>query len=401
MSLPLRLTKIRQKASHRRLLRSVDPLIFRPSRLHAIIVPATRPVESFVRLIDLSARLGVLLVVLCSRQAIGAHVADQVAATRGARALVVDVPAAFRLKQMPKLTSTFASASGGRRSDLSTKRNLGLLLARLNGWTKVAFLDDDITHGKTNAFTRLARQLDSHHIAGMICRQYPDNSVVCHARRLSGLPQDNFVSGSALGVRCDDRPLPFFPDIYNEDWFFFSEAAAKHELISVGDTTQSAFDPFANPERARHEEFGDLLAEGLYALIGDIADPRLPYHRVLERADAKYWAAFIGARHESLHDVRRRLERAGNDYGRPALRSLAVAEAQLATITPRLCADFIDAWKYDLEEWHATCTLSGKVRSVREAMTHFPELPWQLAQHGDAYVDGTADTPTLTLPVAV
>ena len=85
-----------------------------------------------------------------------------------------------------------------------------------------------------SAYERLARQLDHSQIAGMVCREYPDNSVVCHARRLAGLPQDNFVSGSARGVRCDDVALPFFPDIYNEDWFFFSKAVARHDLFNVG-----------------------------------------------------------------------------------------------------------------------------------------------------------------------
>ena len=39
----------------------------------------------------------------------------------------------------------FVSVSGGRISDLSVKRNLGLLLARLRGWRKIVFVDDDIT----------------------------------------------------------------------------------------------------------------------------------------------------------------------------------------------------------------------------------------------------------------
>src|SRR3954451_15645111 len=94
--------KVRQKASHSRLLRSVvEPLTLRPSQLNAIIVPATRPASSFADLIDLSARLGTLLVVLCSRRTKLSHVTKHVAATLGAKALVIDVPADFRLPNMP------------------------------------------------------------------------------------------------------------------------------------------------------------------------------------------------------------------------------------------------------------------------------------------------------------
>ncbi len=274
--------KVRQKPSHSHLLRrGPERPTNRPSRLDAIIVPASRPASFVSGLIDLSVHLGALLVVLGSKQTRVGQIAARVADTPGARALLVEVLPGFEIPGMPSRTSShaFTQASGGRTSDLSTKRNLGLLLARLNGWTKIAFVDDDITLTFPRAYERLARQLETSQIAGMVCREFPDNSVVCHARRLANLPQDNFVSGSVLGVHCGDLPLPFFPDVYNEDWFFFSKAVARHDLFSVGVTTQARYEPFADPRRASHEEFGDLLAEGLYALIGDINDPSLPYHR--------------------------------------------------------------------------------------------------------------------------
>jgi hypothetical protein len=38
-------------------------------------------------------------------------------------------------------------------------------------------------------------------------------------------------------------PLSFFPDIYNEDWFFFATEAAAGELPSVGFATQPEYGP--------------------------------------------------------------------------------------------------------------------------------------------------------------
>ena len=133
--------------------------------------------------------------------------------------------------------------------------------------------------------TRLAVQLETHPIAGMVCRRFADNSVVCHARRLAGFDQDVFVSGAVLGVNCSYLPLPFFPDIYNEDWFFFAEAAARQRLAKVGEARQAEYDPYLRPTRAGHEEFGDLLAEGLYAVLPnmmrkhDLAGPTSSYGR--------------------------------------------------------------------------------------------------------------------------
>ena len=141
--------------------------------------------------------------------------------------------------------------TAGGTSDLSVKRNFGLLLARLSGWSKIVFIDDDITLSRPD-IARLTDQLDSHQIAGMVCRDFPDNSVVCHARRLAGLPQDVFVTGAVLGVNCTDLPLPFFPDIYNEDWFFFAEAAPRAtSSTKAGEARQAEYEPFAEPAAGR------------------------------------------------------------------------------------------------------------------------------------------------------
>ena len=333
---------------------------------------------------------------ICSRLATIEDVAERVARTPGARALIIEIPKNYRVPQMPRRTSNrmFLEASAGRSSDLSTKRNLGLLLARLKGWNKIVFVDDDITLTDTAAFERLARRLERVDIAGMVCRDFPDNSVVCHARRLAGFQQDNFVSGSVLGVNCADLPLPFFPDIYNEDWFFFSKAVAGYELASVGDATQRPYKPFADPERARHEEFGDLLAEGLFSLIGEIwdqttdEDDDLPidYRQLFEFATMEFWTDFIRARRETLQATRAGLELISAAEARQALRSLTAAEQQLNLITPDLCTAFLDAWKEDLEEWEATVKATNSVSSVWEAMNELGLRKWRLAESGETQV---------------
>jgi hypothetical protein len=236
------LRKIQQRASHACLSQDVSrlpapALRSRRAYLDAIIVPASRPAFALQPAINLAAFLGALLVVLCSKQTKLEQVARRVARTAGARALVVHIPERWTHTEFPVRTSAkeFQTASADRMSDLSAKRNLGLLLARLHGWNKIIFVDDDITLSHTDNIARLAGQLDDHQVAGMIVRRFPDNSVVCHARRLAGLTQDVFVTGAVLGVHCNSLPLSFFPDIYNEDWFFFADDGCvvrrgRHEL---------------------------------------------------------------------------------------------------------------------------------------------------------------------------
>jgi hypothetical protein len=274
-------------------------------------------------------------------------------------------------------------------SDLNLKRNLGLMLARLRGWLKIVFLDDDITLIRTDSFVRLAGQLENHQLAGMVCRDYPDNSVVCHARRLAKLRQDNFISGAVLGVNCGDLSLPFFPDIYNEDWFSFSKAAARRDLPKVGEALQAKYDPFASPLRACHEEFGDLLAEGLYLLIG-YEDPETKFDRILRGATRQFWSDFIEARNENLDATHHRLEHFagggsndGDDVAHRAMRSLAAAKDQLRKISPDTCTAFLKAWQQDMDDWERFCQGLNAVGSTREAMDVLSIKNWRLARFGN------------------
>lgn len=405
--------RIRQRTSHADLAldRTAEPTPSTRSRsgsLDAIIVPASRPASFLQSAIDLAATLDVLLVVLCSRQTKVEQVAQRVAATPRARALIIPVPVDWTHAHFPTRTSDprFAGAKAGRDSDLSKKRNLGLLLARLHGWNKITFIDDDITLTKTDGIDRLAGQLDAYQVAGMVLREFPDNSVVCHARRLADPSQDVFVSGAVLGVHCNNLPLAFFPDIYNEDWFFFARDAAQRQLPGVGQAVQEEYDPFASPDRARWEEFGDLLAEGLFTLFGDW-NPTAPFAELLGRAGRSYWSQFIEARTEVLDETEEDLGRlASSGFGdRPiyaALNSLAAARSQLnEKINADLCVEFVEAYREDLLRWQRQSSRVNNVGSTREAMDFLQLTTWRLAMFGAESVDDVRGARRITSLVTV
>jgi hypothetical protein len=392
------LRRVQQRASHATLSRDVSrvpapPMGFRSGRLDAIIVPASRPASCLKPAIDLAAHLGVLLVVLCSKQTRAEQVAERVSTSPGARALVVEIPDKWDHPKFPNRTSSpaFKRANANRESDLSAKRNIGLLLARLHGWNKIAFLDDDITISRTGNIARLAGQLDRHQVAGMIVRKHPDNSVVCHARRDAGLPQDVFLTGAALGVHCNSLPLSFFPDIYNEDWLFFAPEVAGRQLPRVGYAKQPAYDPYARPDRARQEEFGDLLAEGLFALMGEL-DPGVRFGEQLRAANESYWSLFIDARRQVLTETKTLLVGFLDKNGasrRPssAVASLEAAESQLDKITADLCVNFINAWREDLADWQNFSYAVNNVGITREAMDFLQLKIWTIAEFGAAVVE--------------
>ena len=198
----------------------------------------------------------------------------------------------------------------------------------------------------------------------MVCREFPDNSVVCHARRLAKLPQDNFVSG-----RCSASTVgpnaPFLPRHLQRGLVLLQRAVARHELLERRDATQLPYEPFADPSRAAHEEFGDLLAEGLYALIGEASDPELGYDRLIERADWQFWYDSIGARHDQLTEITGELRAVDKPEVRSARRSLEAAGRQLQFIRPDTCVAFLRAWQEDLKVWNTYCQRLGGSGATR------------------------------------
>lgn len=344
------------------------------AQFDAIVVPTNRPVEFLRDCIDLARETTIPLVVVCSKRVTKEQVVD---ATTGEKVegWAVDLP---RLPASPFNGISLATssdrdllaASFGRTRDLSTKRNLGLVIAEMRGWRRLMFLDDDIFEVSKEDVDALVTALDDHNVSVLIPDYYPDNSVACHAYRLGGGDQGKFASAGAMGVRCDRDGLGFFPNIYNEDWFFFSEDAANHKIARVGASRQREYDPFEDPWRAIKEEFGDLLAEGLYT--------RLDANLDIRGADAIYWAEFIESRADFLSRVAESLAQhpernRDNEEARKvraAQVSIRAAQGQLELIGPKLCQKFVDLWQADLVEWQAYLTTLPRLDSVTSALDH-------------------------------
>lgn len=356
-----------QSASHAGLLdKSSSP----PSKVQfdAILVPTYRPADRLEHAIDLARRTQILLIVLCS-QAAHAREAIEMASRANIDALALDLPPvvplgiAFATSSDEQLTA----ASPGWARDLSTKRNLGLILARLRGWTRLMFLDDDIYGITEDDVAALAAALDDHSVSALIPETFPDNSVACHAYRLGGGMQDVFASASGIGVRCDRDDLAYFPNIYNEDWFFFSEEAASHRIAKVGESRQIAYDPYENPARAAQEEFGDLLAEGLYA--------RLDINQGIWNVNTDYWSTFIERRRTFHERVTQALARRLSDRelaatAAKARKSIRAAQDQLNLITPSLCQRFVELWQSDLADWRWYLTKLPRFASLADVFAY-------------------------------
>jgi hypothetical protein len=358
----------RQHETHRELLGRPRPGAWRSSGAvqDAIVVPASRPAENLEHVVSLAQATRCQLVVLCSLDAHSADVWRLLKARHFTEATVVDVPPGYRHSLLDFETSRLARqvlprGCANPNGDLSTKRNLGLLLARMVGWERIVFMDDDIREVKPADLAATVSMLDRYTVAGMRVIDFPDNSVVCHARRKAGEKQDVFVTGSVLGVNCA-RPVGFFPEIYNEDWFFFyDDARAGRVGCSQRYARQLNYDPFGNPRRARQQEFGDVLAEGLYALIHKNAGP--------EEATWDYWTDFIAARRKLIEEIKKGARSLlTRDRGK-VISALEGAIASLMKIQPWACEIYVSTWQHDLETWQCRLAEVAQVDSVEAALS--------------------------------
>jgi hypothetical protein len=292
--------------------------------------------------------------------------------------IAIDVPETARLR-LPewKTSRKLADKVFARRTDLSAKRNLALMLSYMLDWSRILFLDDDMTGLDADDVREASGLLDIYNAVGLRNVGYPDNSVVCHAYRDAGGQQRTFVGGGALAVDLK-RNRSFFPDIFNEDWFFLLDGNKSLQPTAIaGRVVQQPYDPYRTPDRARAEELGDVLAEGLYWLLDQ--------GRSIIDADKRHWDMFLNRRRQFVEHVLRLVQKSSiePEQKRRMVAALRGSLGRLKLITSGLCAEYLHAWDADQQQWrrHLDQLCAGRTRTA--ALTSLsradlPHLNWQL-----------------------
>jgi hypothetical protein len=365
--------------SHRRLLATVEShsRAGRRGQIDVIVIPTSRPFgrsrPALSEALSLARRHGARLLVICSGDAAAADFPGDLSIGKTVVA-VIDLPRSLtQLVPQLRFTTDRLALTDNMwtiHRDVAAKRNLALLMAKALGWEYVLFLDDDIkrleensprtrAHFSSRSVSSAFRALrhGKHDVVGWTMTDFPDNSVVCHARRLVGQAQQSFIGGGSLAVRVT-AAIPFFPKIYNEDWLFLypllrSSQNGRSSVAEAGSIGQQIYDPFRE-ERACSEELGDILAEGLYGVIGGEDLEAL----ILSR---EYWEQVISARRAMILEVISRLDQSSTEDGATDVARLSlVAAAKVIESTARsdselamLFVRFVRSWRQDLKQWRS------------------------------------------------
>jgi hypothetical protein len=351
--------------------------------IDAVVVPTARPPAYLEGAADLARSLGCTLLTLHSKKWTTAAEARK-RLPSDLNHIAVDVKNAAHLN-LPswQTTDVLADTVFACRSDLSAKRNLAIMFAIMIGWSRILYLDDDITGLNPDHARAAVNLLGTYNAVGLHVSGFPDHSVVCHAYQMAGGKQQEFIGGGALAIEVN-RCKSFFPGVYNDDWFFLLDGSDSLQPTAVtGEVTQQPYDPFRNPDRARNEELGDVLAEGIYWLLDQ-------ERRIIE-ADAAYWGAFLVKRRRFIDGVLRMVKEDANlEPGERARRVAALKGSlgRLALITPDLCERYLKAWADDRRQWqdHIASLPTGRgLSEVLAALTRedAPPLRYELA--GDLY----------------
>lgn len=369
---------IRQHDTHSTLIPTagLPDVPFASLGLDAIVVPASRPAAHLDHAVTLARATGCCLLIMCSERLDSSEAVKFLAARSYHKAVAIDLPRDYSHKlldftELLTIKDELPEACSRYTTDLSMKRNIALILARMLRWRRIFFLDDDIRDFTYPDLQRTVDMLESFSAAGLWVTDFPDNSIVCHANRETGGSQDVFVSGAALAVDCESG-IGFFPDIYNEDWLFMFDYASAGQLANSSlEATQLRYYPFARGERAAWQEFGDVIAEGLYTLL----------HLGLKvtQATHEYWGYFLDARRNFLEGILTRLPNADPGMRNDIRTSVEQAEKCLQTIKPDLCERYVKAWRNDLSDWKQQMPDIAEKTSIEAALLEM-ELTFKIPE---------------------
>lgn len=220
--------------------------------------------------------------------------------------------------------------------DLPIKRSFALSHAIAKRHQKILFIDDDIRIPNESWLTIGSNCLDDYAVAGCFVDNFIDTSVVGHLEREADEDVYSFLSGSFLFVR-PSKAVGFFPCVYNEDWLFMLPHVLSGSICSFGSVSQIAFDPFKSTRKAVFQEFGEVVAEGLYSLV--LSNE---YER---RFEFQMWHDVIAERREVLISLHHRLT--GPRHRRVVAAALAVNRGILAED----CQRFVNDWEKDRASW--------------------------------------------------
>lgn len=159
--------------------------------------------------------------------------------------------------------NSFVKPLGSESWTLGYARNYAIILAKILGFERILFMDDDIIVKDFDVIFKIFDLLNNADFVGAEIKGMPDLSVVDVIMQQLGMEPYRFMSGGFLAFNLESVS-EYFLNYYNEDWVWLFMHKPKAKLVKYGEVYQLPYDPFENAvEKALQQEFGEILVEGL------------------------------------------------------------------------------------------------------------------------------------------
>jgi hypothetical protein len=330
--------------------------------IDAIIVPTARSADQLRSAVRLAAQLRCQLIAQYTN-GFPDGLPAVLAQLEPGRATALALPSEVHHPLLDLASTLPQSRVSACADDISRKRNLGLLIGRSCGWTRVLFLDDDIRKLSADKVSSAAALIDQYPVVGLQVAAFPDASVVGHARRRPG--GKPFISGGSMLVN-PQRMRGFFPPVYHEDWLCIMDHLRLGEVAVAGNVAQLRYRPFTTTARAQLEEFGEILALGLLWLVHaqreSLADDQSYWHRATVQ---HFWRDILQQRSTLLDELSKRLR---HDQRISALNSVQAARTRCDELLPEEFVEFIEKWLASLAIWRVRLSCIPRAHTVTKAL---------------------------------
>ncbi len=328
--------------------------------IDAIVVPTIRSAEQLAPAVQLAAQMRCQLIALYT-SGFPDGLSAVLATLQPGQATALALASEARHALLDLAAGMPQSPVSPCALDISKKRNLGLLIGRACGWTRMLFLDDDIRRLSAAKLSSAAALLNQYPVVGLQVTGFPDASVVGHARRLAESVRKPFISGGAMLVN-PQRTRGFFPPIYHEDWLCVMDHLRLGEVVITGKVRQLAYQPFTTTTRAQLEEFGDILASGLLWLVHANRNSSTDEHSYWREAtNQQFWRDILDQRAKLLDDLSESLELL-------PLESIQAARRRCGELSPDEFVSFMTKWLGSLATWRILVSGLHGADSVAKAL---------------------------------
>ncbi|MBL8121199.1 hypothetical protein JNM87_00415 [Candidatus Saccharibacteria bacterium] len=350
------------------------------ANLEAIVVPSARGASHLEYSAQRALHSNLPLVVMCSGDTDHEQAAKFLSDVRPAKPwkqprlqyYAVQLPPGYSHELFDFTAQNIIPDDLKNPSDLALKRNIAACLLE-----RFFNMDDDMYVTK-EALDAVGSLMAANAVVGLKSVGMVDKSVIHHALDQAKLflrhgkvtRRSQNISGNSMAINTQQHVSHNPLEIYNEDWlmlWYVLRNSPGKTHVADGEAIQKQFDPFAQPDRPRREEFGDTMVEGLYRH----RTQKLPQEMLYGKS---YWQETIRLRRELAQLVLNAFNRPATEIGTSYMNSDIQANpekwiayrrmayimvegalekilAYNALIDPELCTTYIRQLDEDQQKW--------------------------------------------------